>query len=357
MRKEDFPDQENGSSHRSRAESDDNLESDLFNMEDDSATDPLSDQFQADGYRVVRLEELVDSEDEPIVEAVLEAPSATLDVEELLRHLIEADEELPAYELFALSDLSYGDAELVRRLWPLVPIERRRVVVETLVLSAEQFIDLQLGTVLRVVLDDDDPIVRRVAIGGLWEDEGTDLLGRYVHMLDSDMDVDVRSAAAAALGPYVLAGELDELDAALAMRAEEALISALTNRSELLAVQCRALESIAYSGELGVRQLIEDAYYSPYDEMRLSALVAMGRSADVRWRRLVQAELQSPDADIRMEAALACGNLETRAALARTPGFARGRRTARSPGRYLCDWSSRRGGSQGSTGSSGGRRR
>jgi HEAT repeat protein len=48
--------------------------------------------------------------------------------------------------------------------------------------------------------------------------------------------------------------------------------------------------------------------------MRLSALRAMGRSADTRWRALARAELSSPDAAMRAEAARACGELEVKAA-------------------------------------------
>jgi HEAT repeat protein len=112
----------------------------------------------------------------------------------------------------------------------------------------------------------------------------------------------------------VLAGELDELDAALAMRAEEALLAILHNEEEPIAVQARALESIAYSGETGIRQLIEDSYYSPDEEMRVSALIAMGRSADTRWRGLARAELQNPSPQMRAEAARACGELEAKKA-------------------------------------------
>ena len=101
----------------------------------------------------------------------------------------------------------------------------------------------------------------------------------------------------------------------LAMRAEQALMAALANGAESLLVQCRALESIAYSGEVGVRQLIEDAYYSPVEEMRLSALIAMGHSADIRWRKLARAELDNPSPAMRAEAAYACGELEAKSAL------------------------------------------
>jgi HEAT repeat protein len=136
-----------------------------------------------------------------------------------------------------------------------------------------------------------------------------------VQLLQSAEDVELRAAAAAALGSYILDGELEELDAALAMRAEQALMAVLADGREPAVVKSRALESIAYSGELGVRQLIEDAYYSPDEARRLSALVAMGRSADVRWRRLARAELTNPDPAVRAQAAFACGELEAKSAL------------------------------------------
>ena len=134
-------------------------------------------------------------------------------------------------------------------------------------------------------------------------------------MLNNDPDIGVRAAAASALGPFVLAGELDEIEAAMAMRAEEALLAVVHAKGEHVEVQARALESVAYSGEAGLRQLIEDAYYAPEEEMRLASLRAMGRSADTRWRSMVRAELASPDPAMRVEAALAAGELEIKSAI------------------------------------------
>ena len=230
-----------------------------------------------------------------------------------LLHLLISEDSLPkpAY-LHALSDLSRSDAMLVEEHWPRIPVSTRRDLVSLLVQDAEEDVRLDLGRILRIALDDTDAGVRQMAIEGLWEDRSDDLVGMFTHMLQHDSSIDVRAAAAAALGSFVLEGELDELDASLAMRAEESLLAILNNDAEPLEVQCRALESIAFSGETGVRQLIEDAYYSPYEEMRVSALNAMGRSADVRWRALACAELENPSAEMRAGAAIACGELEAR---------------------------------------------
>jgi hypothetical protein len=234
---------------------------------------------------------------------------------ELVDHLIHNPEPVTGRDLYAFSDLSRSDAEAVRQLWSAIPAERRRTVVHNLVDLAEHDLDWHLGRILRIALQDADADVRRTAIEGLWEETASDLLGPLIDALRRDADERVRAAAATALGNYVLAGELDEMDAALAMRAEQALLEVLRNDDEPVAVQSRALESIAYSGETGVRQLIEDAYYSPHEPLRVSALVAMGRSADVHWRSYARAELQSPTPAMRAEAARACGELEARNAL------------------------------------------
>lgn len=243
-------------------------------------------------------------------EELQESYEPRFSVEELLNHLINHTETISAGDLFVFSDLSRQDAALVRRDWGLIPVDQRRQLLQALIDVAEEDVKWHLGRLLRIALEDEDPLVRRIAIDGLWEDTNTDLIGPLIQILHNDNTPTVRASSAALLGTYVLAGELDELDSAYAMRVEEALLAVLHNSDEDLEVQCRALESIAYSGETGVRQLIEDAYYSPEEESRLSALIAMGHSADTRWRGLVRAELQNPSAQMRIEAARACGELE-----------------------------------------------
>lgn len=255
------------------------------------------DELDADDYH------------DPVAEA-----RAQLSVADLLRRLIDDPQEVHLRDLFALSDLTRSEVALVEENWPLIPVARRRAIVSGLIESVDLYLQLQLGRLLRVALHDEDDEVRRMAVTGLWEDEESDLIGAFVQMLNNDPSAAVRAAAAAGLGPYVLAGELEELDAPLAMRAEEALLAVIHNQDEAMEVQCRALESLAFSSEMGLRQLIEDAYYSPDEEMRLSAMRAMGRSADTRWRSFARTELDSPSGSMRAEAAIACAELDTQAA-------------------------------------------
>jgi hypothetical protein len=254
-----------------------------------------------------------DDEDEDLDE-ISPGLRPRIPVEQLLQRLIQDRELPPIVDLFALSDLTAQDTEIVRQQWELVDVDRRRHVIAELVALAQEDIDLELGRFLRVAMGDSDAEVRQTAVTGLWEDSEVDLIGPFIQLLNNDPDEGVRAAAATGLGVYILAGELDEIEAALAMRAEEALLAVLSDEAEPLEVRRRALESIAYSGEAGVRQLIEDGYYAMDEAMRVSAVFAMGRSADVRWRGLVRAELRSPSSDMRAEAAIACGELGAKSA-------------------------------------------
>ena len=236
-------------------------------------------------------------------------------VEGLLSQLRE-DSVLPsAQELVVLSDLSLADMRRVQEAWGTISDVSRLHVIQALVEESVANLHVQLGRLLRLALKDALPDIRILAIAGLWEDREADLVGPLIHILNNDTYETVRAAAAEALGAFVLAGELDELSPALAMRAEDALLAVLHAEMEPLTVQARALESIAFSGETGIRELIEDCYYSHDEELRLAALRAMGRSADVRWRPTVQAELGSPETEMRAAAARACGELEARDAL------------------------------------------
>lgn len=241
--------------------------------------------------------------------------SSTRSIEDLLIQLQEEGAYPQAQELAALSDLSLPDFRRLQEAWPTLADERRLFVVRSLVEESFDNLHLQLGRFLRLALTDSLPTIRILAIKGLWEDQDADLVGPLVHLLNNDLHETVRAAAAEALGAFVLAGELNELSSALAMRAEDALLAVLHAEMESLTVQAQALESIAFSGETGIRDLIEDGYYSQYEEMQVAALHAMGRSADIRWRASVQAELGSPTLAMRAAAARACGELEARDAL------------------------------------------
>jgi len=233
----------------------------------------------------------------------------------ILQHLADESQPLKLTMLYNLSDLEQELLSEVEAVWRRLSAERKRAMLRALVELTETTIEVDFTPLFRFCLDDEDAEVRLLAIEGLWEDEDTWLVGRLVRLLRDDPQPAVRAAAAASLGRFVLLGELGKIDAAVGAAAEQALLEAYFTADEALEVQRRALEAVAYSSEAGVTDLIEEAYYEGDEEMRVSALFAMGRSADRRWRNILIRELESPSPAMRYEAALACGELELRDAV------------------------------------------
>ncbi len=233
---------------------------------------------------------------------------------EALRHL-QSSERLSMPKLYALSAPTRENMRAFSEVWPGIHVERRRHIIENLVDIAEANFEVDFRRIFRHVLDDPDPAVRAMAIDGLWEDEGQDLIDRFCTMLQNDLSPAVRASAAQALGKYALQAELDELDREPAERIRVLLQDVFYDQSEDIEVRRRALESIAYYDHADVREIIRTAYEETPHEMHVSAIFAMGRSADPRWSETVLQELNSPSPEIRFEAARAGGELRIKQAV------------------------------------------
>jgi len=235
--------------------------------------------------------------------------------EELLKKLGDHQTPLSISSLYGLSHLTRAEAQLFQEVWSLVDAGRRQWILQSLVDIAEASFEVNFNPIFRLCLNDEDEVVRSRAIEGLWEDEDLTLAGLLVRLLRDDPSESVRAAAATSLGRFVLLGELEKIEAAPAMMVEDALLGAIYDPHETLEVRRRAVESIAYSGQAQVQDIIEMAYYDDEEKMRISAIFAMGRSADPLWHEMVIAELDNPNPEMRYEAARACGELEASAAL------------------------------------------
>lgn len=223
---------------------------------------------------------------------------------------IAADKELRTSSLYILSKMSHEALNDFKEIWPTISIQRRRDIMQELVEISEANFEVYFDPVFLLGLGDEDPAVRTSAINGLWEDEDPALIGPLIHLLRTDEAATVRAAAAAALGKFVYLGEVEEIKQPQAFLAEEALLETIHQGGEEVEVRRRAIESIAYSGRPNVAQIIESAYYDDDEKMQVSAVFAMGRSADSQWRSQVMAELENDNNEIRFEAARACGELE-----------------------------------------------
>jgi HEAT repeat protein len=228
---------------------------------------------------------------------------------QLLDRLKDPDRPFPPADLYHLSDLDRTDLAALEAAWPEAPVERRRAILADLGEIGEANLEVQFEAVFRLALEDDDPDVRATAVANLWESEAPNLIAPFLDLMTTDPDARVRAAAASALGRYVYLGEVEELPANHARRVEEALLAVIHGGDEL-EVRRRALEAVAFSGREEVADLIAQAYAAPDRLSRVSAIFAMGRSADPRWAELVLAELESGDPELRYEAVRAAGELE-----------------------------------------------
>lgn len=240
---------------------------------------------------------------------------AVIAAEQLWQPLEEARQMPDRRALHFLSGLLTEDETRLGRLWPALPLIVRRELIQTLSEMAEADYELDFATCFRLALTDTDPQVRMAAIEGLWEDEDVRLIPLLCLLLLEDEHAQVRATAAQALARFILLGELKKIRPRPFETAYRALLTAHLKADEALEVRRRALEALAYLSTKEVVTLIERAYATPEEPLRISAIFAMGRSADRRWAGLVRKELQSLNPAMRYEATRACGEMELRAAV------------------------------------------
>jgi len=233
----------------------------------------------------------------------------TPEFDNVLSLLRDTSHSFPPQALYYFSSLAPDNLAALEAVWPEVDPERRFNLLDDLTDLSEANFEVCFDAVFRLALDDESAPARAAAIRGLWEVEEPDLMGRFLHMMRADAAAEVRAAAASALGRFVYLGEVDEITRAQARRIEDALIATINGKDEI-EVRRRALEAVAYSGRPEVAALIREAYGSPEEKLRVSAVFAMGRSADEQWAPQVMAELEGVAPEIRFEAARAAGELE-----------------------------------------------
>jgi HEAT repeat protein len=219
-------------------------------------------------------------------------------------------------ELDHFSNLLDEDIAHTEELWSQLPVQVRRNLVLALSEVADTKVVMDFTAIFRIATRDPDPEIRTAAVEGLNEVEDVRLVAEFIELLLHDPAPRVRQAAARSLANFVLLGELEKIRPAPFNAAIEALRSAYTDPAEDRDVKRHAMESLAYTGEHHVPEMIAAAYDDADEDIRRSAVVAMGRSADKRWGETVRRELRNPDPAMRLEATRAIGELQLRAAAA-----------------------------------------
>lgn len=230
--------------------------------------------------------------------------------DEFLSQLFDPSRTIASSKLLALSSLTDTEVANFRSAWQGADEEARSKLLERLVNLTEDNAEADFDAIFRIALEDVEPSIRERAIDALWECHERWLLHRLVDMALEDGSAEVRAAAAGALGKFVLLGALEELRASLVDKVEDALKRIIENQDEPIAVRRRAIEALAPSLDPAVNDVIRDAYYSEDQDLKVSALFAMGQHCDEGWLPVLLTELKNPDPALRFEAARACGELE-----------------------------------------------
>jgi HEAT repeat protein len=233
---------------------------------------------------------------------------------ELIAALLDESTPFSPRYLQRLSDLEPDDASILAENWTKVSPRRRQALLEEMEETHIEDDLLSFEEVARIALNDSEPGVRQHAIHILREYELVDLLPIFISMSEQDPDAEVRAASAAALATYIYMGEVEDIAPQKLLTVEECLLR-LTSGSDTTLVRRRALEALGFSSRKEVAPLIESAYASPEFDWLVSALFAMGRSANSRWKPQVLEMLDHPHPPVRAEAASAAGELEIKAAV------------------------------------------
>jgi HEAT repeat protein len=212
--------------------------------------------------------------------------------------------------LRGLNGLDSEQLAELQSVWPLLNAARRAYVAEKLREMADEDIELDFLPIFQFTLSDVEEAVRLSSIEGLWEDETPSLIDPLVVLLRSDPSPLVRAACATALGRFMYLGEVERISRYRRDQVYSALMGALLGAAPGSVIYQHALESLAYVSNEQIEQLIRDAYASDNQALRVTAVLAMGRSSDRRYGGLVRSELHNVLPAMRAVAARACGELE-----------------------------------------------
>ena len=220
---------------------------------------------------------------------------------------LEDGETPPSEELGALSHLEGEQLTAFEGAWRTLSTIGRARLLARLHDSEREHLRWSFSTIYALGFDDPDATIRRQALRSTVEDTSPRLLEAIVRLARDDSDVDVREAAASALGPFALEAELGELSADQADRILQTLLAILDRPDEAVGPRREALAALGYLDRGGVADRIRQGLDDP--DLHLAAIRAIGRTAKAAWLDTLAREAARPDPTVRLEAARACGEL------------------------------------------------
>lgn len=234
--------------------------------------------------------------------------SQNINFDLIIKELLDNKKEM-LLSVLSFSDISPENLKKLQKIWLDVHVDLRRELLLKMGESQENDTLLDFSDVARMALDDPDELVREKAVRLLWDMPDKRLADRLINIMKTDAAVPVRAAAATALGMYVYEGEMDELPETVLSKVVIALLE-VEKGADDINVRRHALEALGFSSLDEVNGLIQAAFESDQRYWQISALFAMGRSADdARWETHVLSMLDHADDEIQFQAIQAAGEL------------------------------------------------
>ena len=227
----------------------------------------------------------------------------------VIRALLNDNQSFPTNYLYFFSDISAPDLDEIKKIWEKISLTRKINLLSDLESLMESDTLLVFDDTAKYALSDSDPNVRCQAISLLWECEDPQVAESFLVMLDEDNNESVQSSAAAALGKFVLLGELDEVSSSLANKIIKSLYQTFKT-SPSNEVRQEVLKSLSYANQPKIIKMISDAYQENEPSWQLAAVISMGRSADERWEKQILTTLDNSHLPLQIEAVKAAGELE-----------------------------------------------
>lgn len=218
-----------------------------------------------------------------------------------------SDDEPPIHLLYRLSDMSEVDFERFKNEWRAVGEDRRTILTRHMADLSEENYLLDFSPVFAHLFKDVTPGVRVAALDGVWDSEDITLIQPIMDLLSNDPNDEVRAAAARALAHYILLAEWGQIDDSHTPAIVNALLAEYQSPSSSIELKRAALEAVSPANHPRIAEIIEEAYEGGNEDLQLSAIFAMGNTADERWLPILEYELNSMSPDFRAEAARACG--------------------------------------------------
>ena len=226
-----------------------------------------------------------------------------------LENVSDPTSRISAVDFYEISDLSPEELEQFAAAWYPLPIERQREIASTMVELAEDNPELDFTAIYKLCLKGDDEPLLQIVMDGLWEHDDRSVIPGLVEVLRSDKGLEVRSAAASALGRFPLLAQEGKLLAKDSELIHDNLMQVLEDEEEPLDVRRRCMEALAPFNTMEINQHITFAYESLDPDYRASSIFAMGRTGEIGWLPILLQELQNEEPTIRYETAYACGEL------------------------------------------------